>query len=138
MNAPDQFEQLVEFLDATLPSPIERHAGDDGSLLFTRGSPGEVVVRLTHTSVIVSEYAGEWDTPYAFTVRPRRVGMLKWRRLSAPSLLNALSQLIAGAREARRGRYRRCCHCGASSPPEWMHTDEVCVGCAHQQMGVIH
>jgi hypothetical protein len=138
MNAPERFEQLIAFLSATLPAPVEQQAASDGSVLFTSGSPGEVVVHLTDTSVIVAEYAGEWDSPYAFTVRPRRVGILKWRRLPEPALMNALAQLVAGARDARRARYRTCRYCDVSNPPEWMDTDEVCAGCAEQQMGVVH
>jgi hypothetical protein len=138
MNAPERFEQLIAFLSATLPAPVEQHAADDGSVLFTGGSPGEVVVHLTETSVIVAEYAGQWDTRYAFRVRPRRVGMLKWRRLPEPALMNALAQLIGGARDARRARYRICRFCDVTNPPEWMDTDEVCVGCTEQQQRVVH
>lgn len=138
MNAAERFEQVVTFLGTRLPAPIEQHQASDGSMLFTAGSPGEVVVHLTETSVIVAEYAGEWDTPYSFAVRPRRVGILKWRRLPEETLFNALTQLIHGAREMRRGRYRTCRYCDAANPPEWMETDEICSGCAEQQTGVVH
>ena len=136
MNAPERFEQLIAFIGATLPGPVERQTADDGTVLFTGGSPGEVVVRLTHTAVIVSEYAGA--PAGAFSRRPRRLGVLRWRRLPEPALMNALAQLIAGAREVRRARYRTCRFCELTHPPEWMHTEEVCLGCSTQQMNTIH
>lgn len=138
MNAAERFDRLVAFLSTRLPAPIEQQQAADGTVLFTGGSPGEVVVHLTETSVIVAEYAGEWDTPYSFTVRPRRVGILKWRRLPDESLMAALDHLVKGARETRRARYRTCRYCDVVNPPEWMDSDEVCTGCADQQMGVVH
>jgi len=138
MNVAERFEQLVAFLNTRLPAPVEQQHASDGTVLFTAGSPGEVVVHLTETSVIVAEYSGQWETPYSFSVRPRRVGILKWRRLPEEALLSALTQLIHGAREIRRARYRTCRYCDASNPPEWMDTEEVCSGCANQQTGVIH
>ena len=138
MDAPERFEQLIAFISTHLPGPIEQQPGAEGSLIFTGGSPGEVIVHLTQVSVTIAEYSGAWETPSSFTVRPRRVGVLKWRRLPESELLSALGQLIKGAREARLARYRTCRFCGESSPPEWMDTDDVCVGCADRQMDVVH
>src|SRR5689334_8229825 len=108
MASPERFEQLIAFLNSQLPSPVDERAGAAGAVIFTGGDPPEVVVELSATSVIVSEFAGVWEQPYKFAVRPRRVGVLNWKRLPENSLLNALAQLIRGAREARRGRYRAC------------------------------
>ena len=138
MDVPERFEQLIAFLASHLPAPVEQQPGTDGSMIFTGGSPGEVVVHLTQTSVAVAEYAGDWETPYSFVVRPRRVGVLKWRRLPETDLLNALTHLIRGTREARRARYRMCRHCAVSNPPEWMDTEDVCAGCAARQMDLVH
>ena len=101
MDAPERYEQLIAFLDSNLPSPVDRQEAADGSVQFIGGEPAEVVVSLTETSVIVSEFAGVWETPFTFAARPRRVGVLKWRRLPETALFNALSALIKGAREAR-------------------------------------
>ena len=49
---------------------------------------------MTETSVIVSEFAGVWETPFTFSAKPRRVGILKWRRLPETALFNALAVLI--------------------------------------------
>jgi len=138
MNTAERFDQLLSFLGTHLPAPIEQQHAADGTVLFTGGSPGEVVVHVTETSVIVAEYAGEWDTPYSFSVRPRRVGLVKWRRLTETALFGALEQLIRGARETRRARYRTCRYCDESNPPEWMHTEEICSGCSDQRTGVVH
>jgi hypothetical protein len=134
----EQFEQLIAFLSTHLPAPVEQQPGSDGSIVFTGGSPGEVVAHLTPTSVVVAEYAGSWETSSTFTVRPRRVGTIKWRRLPQTELMNVVGQLIRGARELRRSRYRVCRYCEETNPPEWMDSDDVCVGCADQQLTVVH
>jgi hypothetical protein len=137
MDAPERYEQLIAFLSSNLPAPVEQQpVGDD--IIFTGGAPPEVVVHLTHSAVSVAEYAGTWDTPDAFIVRPRRVGVVKWRRLPETPLLNALAQLIKGARETRLARYRTCQYCGQSTPPEWLYDDDVCQGCAEQARGMVH
>ena len=94
MDAPERFEQLIAFLGSQLPAPVEQQPGDAGAIIFTAGSPAEVVVHLTHTSVVVFEFAGVWDTAGTFMVRPRRVGLVKWRRLSETAVMNAVSSLI--------------------------------------------
>ena len=94
-----------------------------------------MVVVLTDTAVIVSEFAGVWETPFTFVKKPRRVGLLKWRRLPESALWDALSALIKGAREARRSRFQVCQHCGETTPPEWLHDDHVCQSCADRHQG---
>ena len=138
MDAPERYEQLIAFLDSNLPSPVERIEGADGSVQFTAGEPAEVVVSLTDTSVLVSEFAGVWESPFTFAARPRRVGVLKWRRLPETALFNALSVLIKGAREARMSRFQTCRYCARSTAPEWMHGNGVCQACADQHSGAIH
>jgi hypothetical protein len=138
MNAPERYEQLIAFLDSNLPSPVDRQEAADGSVQFTSGEPAEVVVWLTDTSVLVSEFAGVWETAFTFAARPRRVGVLKWRRLPETALFNALSVLIKGAREARISRFQTCRYCARSTAPEWMHDNGVCQACADQHSGAIH
>jgi len=138
MDAPERYEQLIAFLDSNLTAPVERREEPDGALNFVGGEPPEVVVALTETSVIVSEFAATWDSPFSLTSRPRRVGVLKWRRLPETALFNALSALIKGAREARRSGFRICQGCGRSTPPEWLHTESVCQRCADEDHGRIH
>jgi hypothetical protein len=137
MDAPERFEQLIAFLSANLPSPVDQHPDDEGGIVFTGGEPGQVVVHLTESNVAVYEYAGNWESPYAFSARPRRVGILKWRRLPETALMNALEQLIKGAREMRLARYRACRFCEKPKPPEWLR-DEVCQQCSARTTDVIH
>ena len=107
-------------------------------MVFTGGSPAEVVVNLADSSVIVSEYAGVWETPDHFVVKPRRVGMLKWRRLPETSMMNALSALIRGAREMRLSRYRPCAVCDTKRPPEALFGEDVCYLCEEPPQTVVH
>jgi hypothetical protein len=138
MDAPERYEQLLAFLDTNLPAPVDRQDNADGSVQFVGGDPAEVVVSLSETSVIVSEFAGVWESAFTFAARPRRVGVLKWRRLPETALFNALTVLIKGAREMRHSRFQPCRYCGRRTAPEWMHTHGVCQACADQHSGAIH
>jgi hypothetical protein len=137
-DVPERYEQLIAFLGSNLPVPVEQSEEDDGSLRFIGGDPPEVVVHLTPSSVIVAEFAGEWESPLVFKARPRRVGAIKWRRLGENALLAAISALIRGARESRTAAFETCQYCGQRTAPEWLHDTNVCESCAHQHSGAIH
>ena len=66
MDAPERFEQLIAYLNSNLQAPVDRQEDDAGSIQFIGGEPAEVVALLTPTSVIVSEFAGVWETPFKF------------------------------------------------------------------------
>src|SRR5438067_3901259 len=108
MDAPERYEQLIAYLDSQLPQPVDRQSLANGGVQFTGGDPAQVVVLLTDRSVVVSEFAGVWETPFRFVVAPRRIGLVKWRRLPETPLLNALGALIKGAREARLSQFQTC------------------------------
>jgi len=133
----ERFEQLIAFLESNLPKPVDQQPDDQGGIIFSGGSPVEVVAHLTATSVTVSEYAGVWETPYIFTVKPRRVGLVKWRRLPETPLINALSQLIQGARAMRLSTYLTCRSCEQVKAPEFMIAD-LCADCAARDSRVVH
>ena len=138
MEAPERYEQLLAFLGSHLPAPVDQQTDTEGAIQFLGGDPPEVVVLLTASSVIVFEFAGEWDTAFKFAARPRRVGLLKWRRLPESALWTALTALIKGARESRLARFQVCRYCERSTAPEWLHDQGVCQSCAEQHSGVIH
>jgi hypothetical protein len=138
MDSPERFEELIAFLGSQLPAPVEQQPADDGSIQFTGGDPPQVVVLLTQHSVVIAEFAGVWDTPFKFSAKPRRVGVVKWRRLPENALLAALSALIKGAREARLASFQTCRYCGQRTAPEWLHDEGVCQSCVDQHSGAIH
>ena len=138
MDVPERFEQLIAFLGSQLPAPVEQQHGPEGAIQFTGGDPPEVIAILTHSSVVISEFAGTWETPFKFSAKPRRVGVLKWRRLPENALLAAISALIKGAREARLASFQTCQYCRQRTAPEWMHDEGVCQACADQHSGAIH
>jgi len=138
MSVAEHYEQLLAFISTHLPDPFTQE-DVDGVVIFTGGSPSEVVVRLTDTAVFVEEYAVRWETPFSAVVRPRRVGMVKWRRLPESQLMSIVGDLIKGACATRRARYRTCTFCGRVNPPEWMADDDSsCQHCAEQEAGVVH
>jgi hypothetical protein len=130
MRDDERLEQLMALIGSQLPTPVDQHTASDGSMIFIGGAPPEVVVHLRDTSVRVSEYAGVWESPDRFTAKPRPVGMLKWRRLPETALMQALTTLIKGAREARLARYRPCLVCDKAYPPEALIAGDVCAWCA--------
>ena len=138
MDAPERYEQLIAFLNSNLPAPVELQESEDGVLQFVGGDPPEVVAVLTNTSLIVSQFAGVWESTFKFTAKPRRVGLLKWRRLPENALLAALSALIKGAREARLASFQDCQYCGRRTAPEYMHDAGVCQACTDRHSGAIH
>ncbi len=136
VSTDERFEQLIAFLGSQLPAPVEQEVGSDGCMIFTAGSPAEVVVHLTESSIIISEYSGVWVSLERFVVKPRRMGVLKWRRLPETPLMNAITALIKGAREARLALYRPCAVCGMIHPPEALFGDDVCPECGEQLLTV--
>ena len=134
----ERYEQLIAFLSTHLPTPVEQRELADGVLVFTGGSPGEVVARLTRWSVIIEEFRARRETPDAPVVHPRRVGIVKWRRLPETEAMNAIGQLIKGARDVRLARYRTCCVCGERKPPESLDDEYTCRSCADREPRVVH
>ena len=138
MDAPERYEQLIAFLNSNLPEPVEQQESDEGVLQFIGGDPAEVVAVLTNTSLIVSQFAGVWESTFKFAAKPRRVGVLKWRRLPENALLAALSALLKGAREARLASFQECQYCGRRTAPEYLHDAGVCQACTDRHSGAIH
>lgn len=138
MSTDERFEQLIAFISSQLPTPVDQQIAGDGSMIFTGGTPPEVVVHLAASSVRVSEYAGEWESPERFLVTPRRVGTLKWRRLPETALMHALSALMKGARDMRLARYRPCTVCDKSYPPEALFGHDICPSCGDSPRPVVH
>ena len=138
MALSERYEQLLAFLGSQLPQPVSQQEFANGAIQFTGGDPAEVVVLLTDSSVVVSEFAGVWETPFAFVAAPHRVGLVKWRRLPETQLINALTALIRGAREARLSQFQTCQYCGKHTAPEWLHDNHVCQACGDQHNGSVH
>lgn len=130
-------DEWIAFISTHLPEPLERHEEADGWMTFTGGDPGEVIVRLSPTAIVVFEYAVQWDSPHTPTLAPRRIGVVHWRRARNHATVKAVGALIAAAREARRSKYRVCEMCEVPTAPEWMHGD-VCQSCAERHLGVVH
>ena len=137
MDDSERFEQLIAFVGAQLPKPVEEHQTDDGSFIFTGGEPAEVIVQVTESTVLVAAFVAipEGDRSAA---DPQPVGELHWRRLPETAVMNALSALIKGSREVRLATYRVCLDCGETRAPEDMAADDVCRECAEAPPRTVH
>jgi hypothetical protein len=138
VDTAERYEQLIAYLSSRLTEPVDQHEYADGSLQFTAGDPPEVLVLLTDTSVIVSAFSAMGEAPHGLIVKPRRVGVLKWRRLPENELFVALAALLKGARETRTAQFRVCEECGRGTPPERLSSDSLCQDCADRRRRLIH
>lgn len=135
---PPGYEELHAFLAAQLARPVSEDFADDGSVVLTSGDPGEVIVRLTKSTVTVAEYSVRSMGAQAPVVTPIIIGTLRWRRVSPESAMHTVKSLIAAARDSRLAKFRTCETCSERNPPEWMYDDELCQGCAESRFGVVH
>jgi hypothetical protein len=139
MDGPERFEQLIAFVGAQLPTPVEEHQTDDGSFIFSGGDPAEVIVQVTESTVLVAAFVGDRRERDPQRAEPHPVGELHWRLLPETAVMNALSALIKGAREVRLATYRVCLDCGARKAPEHMQTDDdVCLECSEGRPKTVH
>jgi hypothetical protein len=129
---------MLAFVLAQLTAPVEQHSDDDGAMVMTGGEPAEAIVRLTESEVTVAEFAIAWRGPYTGSVEPIAIGTVHWTAISAEAAMRAVKALVSAAREARLSKFRGCGMCGQSTPPEWMHDDNVCQECAERDLGVVH
>jgi hypothetical protein len=136
VDTAERYEQLIAYLTSRLAEPVEQREHADGSLQFVAGDPPAVLVVLTDTSVIVSAFSAVGESVHTLTIRPRRVGVLKWRRLPENELFNALAALLKGAREVRASQYRVCEECGRGTPPERLSSETVCQDCVDRRRHV--
>ena len=136
MSAP--YEALLAFIAAQLPQPVRQDEEEDGVMVLTGGQPPEVIVRLLPAAAIVSEYSVTWERPQMPVVKPLSMGSVKWRRMSEEDAMRAVKALITAARNSRLARFRLCSVCGQRHPPEWMHSRDICIGCAERESDVVH
>lgn len=132
------FEELIAFITAQLPAPVQQDFEDDGSVSFVGGEPAEVIVRLTATTVTVAEYTVRWEGPLTPVAQPVEVAVLHWETVSGDAAMRVVRTLIGAAREARLSKYATCQACEKITPPEWMHDDEICQACAERERRVVH
>jgi hypothetical protein len=132
------YEELLAFIAAQLNDPVEQQEDAEGAIVFTSGDPGEVIVKLTGSQVAVAAFAVSWHTPYDPVVEPIGIGVVNWCHISPEATMRAVKALIVAAREARRAKFSTCHMCERLLPPEWMHTEDVCQGCAKGELGVVH
>lgn len=137
-EVPEEWENWLAFFTAQLPKPVDQEEEADGSVTFLGGEPGEVVVRLTRSSITVSEFAVAWEGPRRPVVSPRRIGVLFWPRVGSPTAVSIVEGLIEAARSSRRSTYQLCTLCETLTPPEWMEDDDTCLSCAEAQRGGVH
>jgi hypothetical protein len=121
-----------------LPTPVAEKVRCNRDRTLICGQSGEVLVRVAGDRITVAEYAVKWHGPHTPVVTPKVLGSVRWNRTSADACLTVLRTLFDSAVEIRKAKYRACDHCGETTPPEFMHDEMTCMGCAQQHLGVVY
>jgi hypothetical protein len=130
------YEEWHAFVATHLNEPVLEESGGDREVWFTSGEPGEVIVRVRHSTITVFEYA-ERRRGAQLLVHPVRVGGLRATGVDDGRAMTIVQGLIAAARERRLGRYVECCVCGRREPPERARR-QACAECAEGLSGSVH
>lgn len=131
-------DRLLELLRGQLETATVDMLQHDGTHVFVSGPPDEVVVRVTRQRLIVALYRVVWDGPHTPLVDPRPLATLNWPAFSESALTQIVRHLIDSAKRLRRDSYRTCQQCETRTPPEHMHDDQICQGCAPGVLGVVY
>lgn len=130
-------DKLIQELTALLPSPVRDEQIEHGVRLIG-GDPGEVVADVIGNDIHFSQFAVEWDGPHTPVVRPLPIATVQWKTLLKQERTKAFKLLVDLICKRRRKQYRVCQYCEQLTPPEWLHTDNACQGCAERHLGVVH
>lgn len=123
-----------------LPTPVELVDLQDKAEWWSGGSPGEVLVGFGEQSMHVSLFSVVWKGPHTPKVKGRRLFSLRYSMLpsSADEALEVVRLLLEASRRIRLASFTVCSHCQKSTPPEWMHSETICQGCAEKHLGVVY
>ncbi|MCY2928594.1 MAG: hypothetical protein NTV86_03705 [Planctomycetota bacterium] len=126
-------DALAAALAPILSAPCDR------AIRLTGGDPGEVIVTIHPYGIEVQVFTVEWRDPgHPVVVGEPFAALLVSNYPDTSALLDAARKAIADARAKRLETYRLCEHCGRMKPPEWMHDDRTCQGCAERDFGVVY
>jgi hypothetical protein len=121
-----------------LPKPVQRQEKPDGSIVLTAGDPAELVVRLFHTTLFVFEFGVEWVEAHEQQRRDVLTGAIEWPNLPREDAVAVAAALIEATRQSRLAKYRECRFCKDKNPPERMHDEDCCHGCAEKHLHVVY
>ena len=126
---PAGWDDWLAFFASQLPYPVQREEHDDGSVTYTAGDPGEVIVRLTPRLIQVAAFTARQLEPAERRTMPRWLGRIYWRRMREGLAIGAVEALVHAAREGRRATFRRCEVCERRCAPERMLDAVTCREC---------
>jgi len=132
-----KIDNLIRDIKALLPTPISEE-NVDADVRLIGGDPGEVVALVSEDEVIFSQFALEWDGPHTPVIRPLPIATIQWKNLLKPERQRFFTSLVELIVQRRRKLYRKCQYCKDLTPPEWLHNDQTCQGCAERHLGVVH
>ena len=129
---------LIAAIRKLLPKPVRKVDEADGGVVLIAGDPGEVIVRVSDSSLLVYEFAVEWVGPHEPEVREIPIAQIEWPQLPRTAAIDAATAIVRATQESRREKFRTCRFCGENNPPEWMQEKGVCDSCAESRLGIVH
>jgi len=130
-------DKLLRDLKALLPTLVAEEPCDDGVRL-TAGDPCEIVVQISGNEVHFSQFALEWEGSHEAVIRPLPIATIHWRTLLKKERTQTFKLLVEMIVKRRRKLYRVCQYCERLVPPESLHGEKTCHGCAERHLGVVH
>ena len=131
--------RLAVLVRSSLGEPVAEREDETGFLIVSEAVP-EVAVRLTADGVDVLFYGLRWDGPATLVDCHELMISLPWAELpeSTEQAWAVVEVRIEESRRLRATSYRTCRHCGRNTPPEYMHDEQLCMGCAPGVLGVVY
>jgi hypothetical protein len=132
-------EGLAEVVRASLPEPVSERQDGTGLLFISEAVP-EVALRLTDKGVDVLLYRRIWAEPDQLVDQHHLLTSVPWKGLpdQVEQAWALLETPVRAPQKQRASSYRTCQRCGKSTPPEFMHNEQLCMSCAALVLGVIY
>jgi hypothetical protein len=116
-----------------LPGVIERRTRD--CIQIDYGGHEGIVILVTAEAIELRLPTVEW-TMGAY--RPAASSRL-WKRADWCEITDiALKSFFNDALKQRKSEFKKCRYCERKIPPEHMHANDDCQGCAEKHLGVVH
>ena len=135
--APLDRDGAINAIRERLMEPRTESTSPDGTLLFSGGSPPDVLIALSGSTIHVAIY-----DPETATTRPpagdQTIVSLNWQRLPAPHLVMSLNVALGSARELRFATFQHCKRCDALTAPELLNEHVICENCNNRDLGVVY
>lgn len=130
-------DTLLSILRTRLPQPFRENETGEGSIRWTAGDSGEVIVDLDDRELSVSGYVDRSAVLGRPSVAVERLGAVGWASAPSWTTQRILAELVAAAAILRQASFRPCLRCGRRFVPDEMQDLQTCRECAQHDVDVV-